>query len=197
MDDLLLYLELILFAFLVNVVPALAPPTWIILAMFKNHNPELSILAIAVLGVVGTILGRYVMYLYCRALGRHVPQKYGKNLTYVSRLLGKHKVGLFFGSLLYALSPLPSNFLFISFGVSSLEIFPVLGGFAAGRLISYTALTYATHRVFLFLEALGLANLRLVIDVLGLVGGISVIFIDWESMAAKFNFHPVNKNEKQ
>jgi membrane protein YqaA with SNARE-associated domain len=193
----LLYFEVTLIAFLVNVIPALIPPTWIVLSMFKIHNPELDTLGIAVFGVVGSIVGRYVMYLYCRALGRYVPRKYGENIRYISRFLGEKKLGLFFGTFLYALSPMPSNFLFISSGVSAIEVLPVLGGFALGRLLSYTILTYTSHRIFLFLDALGIWNMRLVIDVLGVVGGVAVIFIDWRKVLDKLNLNRGSIRKKQ
>lgn len=190
LDDLLLYFEVTLIAFLVNVIPAFAPPTWIVLSMFKIHNPELDTLGIAVFGVVGSIVGRYVLYLYCRALGRYVPRKCAENISYISRFLGEKKLGLFLGTFLYALSPLPSNFLFISSGVSAVEVLPVLGGFALGRLISYASLTYTSHRIFLLFDALGVANMRLAIDVLGVVGGVAVIFIDWRKVLDKLKLSP-------
>lgn len=193
----MLYFEVTLIAFLVNIIPALVPPTWIVLSMFKIHNPELDTLGIAVFGVVGSIVGRYVMYLYCRALGRYVPHKYGENIRYISRFLGEKKLGLFFGTFLYALSPLPSNFLFISSGVSAVEVLPVLGGFALGRLISYATLTYTSHRIFLFFDALGIRNMRLAIDVLGVVGGVAVIFIDWRKVLDKLNLNRGSIMKKQ
>ena len=193
----MLYFEVILVAFLVNVIPALAPPTWVVLSMYKIHNPNLDTLGIAFSGVLGTIAGRYVMYLYCRAFGTYVPRKYVGNIGYISRFLGEKKLGLFLATFLYALSPLPSNFLFISSGISAVEVLPVLGGFAVGRLISYASLTYASHRIFLFLDALEIRNVRLAIDVLGVVGGVSVIFIDWRKMLEKLKLSPRKLDEKQ
>jgi membrane protein YqaA with SNARE-associated domain len=189
MDDLLLYFEVTLIAFLVNVIPALVPPTWVMLSMFKIHNPELDTLWIAAFGVVGSILGRYVLYLYCRVLGKFVPRKYEENIHYISRFLGEKKLGVFIGTFLYALSPLPSNFLFISSGVSAVDVLPVLGGFALGRLISYASLIHASHRVIIFFDALGVANIRLAMDVLGLVGGIAVLFVDWRKVLEKLKLN--------
>lgn len=176
-------------AFLVNVIPALVPPTWMVLSMFEMHNPELSTLEIAIFGVVGSVMGRYVLYLYSRVLGRHVPSKYGENLSYISRFLGEKKLGLFLGTFLYALSPLPSNFLFISSGVSAVEVLPVLCGFALGRFISYASLTYTSHRLFLFFDALGVGDVRLALDVFGVLGGVAIIFIDWKKLLEKLNFN--------
>ena len=190
LDLLLGYIEATFLSFLANVVPVLAPPTWIVLIMFKNHNPQLDIFGIAISGVVGTILGKYGMYLYCMLLGKHIPVKYRNNADYVSGLLGKHKTGMFLGSFLYAISPLPSNFLFISFGVSSTEVLPALSGFAAGRLVSYGALMYTSDLIFGYLDSLGVSHVRLIIDVLGIVAGVSIIFVDWKEIAGKFKLRP-------
>ena len=198
--DLLLYFQVTLIAFVVNVIPAFVPPTWIVLSMFKIHNPELDTLVIAGFGVVGSIVGRYVLYLYSKVFGRFVPSKYGDNIRYISRFLGQRKLGLFLGTFLYALSPLPSNFLFISSGISAVEVLPVLGGFALGRIISYAALIHASHRVFLFFDTLGLENIRLAVDVLGVVGGIAVVLIDWRKVLERLKLQPTSlsrNNEHQ
>lgn len=197
LDVLLLYFEVTLIAILVNVIPAFAPPTWIVLSFFKIQNPELDTLGLALFGVVGSIAGRYGMYLYSRALGTYVPRKYEENLSYISRFLGEKKLGLFLATFLYSLSPLPSNFLFISSGISAVEVLPVLGGFAIGRIISYATLTYMSHRLFFFLDALGVPYMRLAIGVLGLVGGIAVIFIDWRKVLEILHLNRGSVVEKQ
>ena len=197
--DLLLYFQVTLIAFVVNVIPAFVPPTWIVLSMFKIHNPELDTMGIASFGVAGSIVGRYVLYLYCKVFGRFVPSKYGDNVRYISKFLGEKKLGLFLGTFLYALSPLPSNFLFISSGISAVEVLPVLGGFALGRIISYAALIHVSHSVFLFFDSLGLENMRLALDVLGIVAGFAVVLIDWRKVLEKLRLNPdkLIKNQRR
>lgn len=41
------YLEATFLAFLVNVIPAFAPPTWIVLSLYKINNPQFNSVALA------------------------------------------------------------------------------------------------------------------------------------------------------
>jgi len=184
-EELSSYVEVTLIAFLVNVIPAFAPPTWIVLSLYEINNPQLNSLALAFFGVVGSVAGRFVMYLYSKALGKHIPQKHADNLDYFRRLIGDKKLGLFFGTFIYSLGPLPSNFLFIASGISGMEILPVIAGFALGRVISYASLAYASSKAFVFFKFLGVENVRHAADLLGIVGAVSIVFIDWRKVHEK------------
>lgn len=184
-EELLGYLGATFLALLVNVIPAFAPPTWIVLSLYKINNPQLNSLALAFFGVIGSVAGRFVMYLYSRALGGYIPQKYADNLNYFRKFIGENKLGIFLGTLIYSLGPFPSSFLFIAFGVSSAEVLPVLAGFALGRTISYASLVYASFKAFVFFEIFGVENVRYVTDVLGILAAVSIIFIDWRKVIEK------------
>lgn len=184
-EELLGYLEATFLVLLVNVIPALAPPTWIVLSLYKINNPQLNSLALALVGVIGSVSGRFVMYLYSKALGRFIPQKYAGNLNYFKKFVEERKLGIFLGTLIYSLVPLPSNLLFIAFGASSVKVLPVLAGFALGRAISYTSIVYASFRAFVFLESFGIENLRYLADLLGILAAVAMIFIDWRKVFEK------------
>jgi len=101
-------------------------------------------------------------------LGSHVPRKQADNLSYFRKLVEGKKLGLFFGTLVYSLSPLPSNFLFIASGVSGVNLLPVIAGFAVGRFISYAFLVYASARAYeSLLGFFDMKDLRLVADIPG------------------------------
>jgi hypothetical protein len=92
----------------------------------------------------------------------------------------RRRLGLFLGTLVYSLSPLPTNYLFIASGVSALELLPVLGGFAIGRFISYAVLVYASSRAYQALFGVfGVAGLRLTADILGIVMAALTPFLNW------------------
>jgi len=184
-EELLGYLEVTFLSLIVNVIPAFTPPTWIVLSLYKINNPQLNSLAIAMLGVIGSVSGRFVMYLYSKALGRFIPQKYADNLNYFKKFVEERKLGIFLGTLIYSLVPLPSNLLFIAFGASSVKVLPVLAGFALGRAISYTAIVYASFRAFVFFESFGIENLRYLADLLGILAAVAMIFIDWRKVFEK------------
>jgi membrane protein YqaA with SNARE-associated domain len=177
------YLEVTLIAFLVNLVPALAPPTWVVLSVYQVNHLELNSLGIAFFGVIGSVAGRFVMYQYSALVGRHVPRKQADNLRHFRELVEEKRLGLFFGTLVYSLSPLPSNYLFITSGISGMELLPVIGGFAVGRFISYAFLVYASSRAYAALFGIfDISRLRLAADILGIVIAGLTAFVDWSKI---------------
>ena len=182
---LLNYVEVILLAFLANVVPAFVPPTWMVLSLYHIDHPFLNTPIVVLLGVVGSVGGRFVMYYYSRLLGRYVPNKYAENLKSFRSLFEKRKFGVFIGSFIYSIGPLPSNILFIASGISRTAILPILGGFALARGVSYLLLISASLRVFSFLEVLGVPYVKDIVNILGIVAGIAVALVDWKKFRRK------------
>lgn len=182
---LLNYLEVMLLAFLANVVPAFAPPTWMMLSLYHIDHSLLNTPVVVFFGVVGSVGGRFVMYYYSLLLGRYVPDKYAENLKSFRSLFEKRKFGLFIGSFIYSIGPLPSNILFIASGIARTEILPILGGFAFARGVSYMLLIYTSLRVFSFFEVLGVPYVKIIVNVLGIVAGIAVAFVDWKKFRRK------------
>jgi len=188
--EILEYLEVTLIAFLVNLVPAFAPPTWVVLSVYQVNHLELNSLGIAFFGVIGSVAGRFVMYQYSALAGRHVPRKQADNLRHFRELVEEKRLGLFLGTLVYSLSPLPSNFLFIASGASGMELLPVIGGFAVGRFISYAFLVYASSRAYEALFGIfDVAHLRLGADILGIVMAVSPAFVDWSKIFDRSKKH--------
>ncbi|HKM50232.1 MAG TPA: hypothetical protein VJZ75_03545 [Candidatus Bathyarchaeia archaeon] len=182
---LLNYVEIILLAFLANVVPAFAPPTWMVLSLYQIDHPLLNTSIVVFLGVVGSVGGRLVMYYYSRLLGRYVPDKYAENLKSFRSLFEKRKFGIFIGSFIYSIGPLPSNILFIASGVARTEILPILGGFALARGVSYLLLIYASMRVFSFFEMFGGPYVKDIVNILGIAAGIAIALVDWKKFRRK------------
>jgi membrane protein YqaA with SNARE-associated domain len=192
LEGILEYVEVTLIALLVNLVPAFAPPTWVVLSVYQVNHLELSSLGIAFFGVIGSIAGRFIMYQYSALVGRHVPRKQADNLRHLRELVEGKRLGLFLGTVVYSLSPLPSNLLFIASGISGMELLPVIGGFAVGRFISYAFLVYASSRAY---EALfgvfDIADLRLAADILGIVIAALTVFVDWSKIFDRSKKKPV------
>lgn len=190
-EGLLTYFEITFISFLVNIIPAFVPPTWIILSLYKISNPELNILAIALFGVIGSVLGRLGMYYYSNVLGKYVPKSHKSNIKYIAKLVKGKKLRLFIITFLYSLSPLPSNFLFIISGISGMELFPIVLGFALGRILSYSSLVYGSFRIFNYFAELKIENLKLLADLSGILLSIIFIFVDWKKVFKKLRFHKI------
>jgi hypothetical protein len=124
----------------INLVPAFAPPTWMVLSFIIINFQVPHILLLVLAGALGAALGRLVLaklsYLIIR---QHLLSEKTKiNIDSLrNHLEGNKKLtyGIF---LFYALSPLPSNQLFIAYGLTSLKVRYVAWPFFLGRLCSYT-----------------------------------------------------------
>jgi hypothetical protein len=58
----------------------------------------------------------------------------------------------------------------------------MLGGFALARGISYTILIQASMGIFSILALFGGPYVKDIVNVLGVIAGVSVIFIDWRKL---------------
>lgn len=126
--------------FLLNLLPALAPPTWMALSVVGFTTPELPIFRLALTAALAATAGRYVLAKMARWLvrGRLLSEATRANIDQIRAGLEKRKAmtaGVF---LFYAFSPLPSNYLFIAYGLTSLGMALVSLPFFVGRLVSYS-----------------------------------------------------------
>lgn len=152
MDDLLHTLLFYLIAFAVvfgiNVIPAFAPPTWTVLS-FITIQYHTNVIVLAVVGAVASTLGRMALAKLANVIVR---QKFlspatRDNVDHLKEQLEKKTkltIGLF---LLYAFSPLPSNHLFIAYGLTGLSLKYIAIPFCLGRMVSYTFWALAASRL--------------------------------------------------
>ena len=122
-----------------NLIPAFAPPTWMALALvgFRYHDTSAALLAGT--GAAAATLGRLTLAKLSHRLLRRklLSDAHRANIDVIkNRLEARRRLtaGLF---LFYAFSPLPSNFLFIAYGLTGLPLLRVALPFFVGRLASY------------------------------------------------------------
>ena len=185
LTNLLDYIQITILSYFVNLVPIFAPSTWIVLSLFKINNPHISTITIAVFGVIGSVSGRYTMYLYSKVLGKYIPKKYKTSTKFFRKLVEEHKLGLLIGTFIYTLTPLPTNFLFIASGISNIKIRPILSGFAVGRLLSYVLLVSISYKLFSLTKFFNTDTTRFLADLIGIFLTLIVIFIDWKKLYFK------------
>lgn len=123
-----------------NLILAFAPPTWMALALVGFEFPGTGAVHLAVVGAVAATLGRLTLARLSHWLLREglLSDAHRANIDVIKDRLEKRTaltVGLF---LFYAFSPLPSNFLFIAYGLTGLPLPRVALPFFIGRLASYT-----------------------------------------------------------
>lgn len=173
--------SMLVIVFLINVIPAFMPPTWVFLAyVYVTEGGNPAVLAVA--GAVFSTMGRIVLMkwfgpLVYRFLGK--PMK--KNVEYAEAEFDKRPLAEFLFSFVYALGPLPSNTLFIISGAAKLRFLTIVGGFFLGRVISYFSLMYAANFTFeTIFEHLSFSSpYVLASGLVGLLLAGAFFFVDW------------------
>ena len=129
-----------LLVFLFNILPAFAPPTWVALSAFSVGAPEVNLFGLALTGAVAATLGRIVLAKLARVVlrGRLLSEASRRNVDEIRNRIEAHRAASAVGLVLFALSPLPSNHLFIAYGLTSLRIVFAAAPFFVGRLTSYS-----------------------------------------------------------
>ncbi|WP_336491783.1 VTT domain-containing protein [Methylobacterium nigriterrae] len=139
LDQLPALLLLFGLVFGLNVVPVFAPPTWMALAFVGFEFPEASIAVIALLGAAAATLGRLTLAKLSHRLVRErlLDKEHRENIDEIKQRLEARTrltASLF---LFYAFSPLPSNLLFIAYGLTALPLWRAALPFLIGRSASY------------------------------------------------------------
>ena len=131
---------LFIVVFILNVIPAFAPPTWLTLSVIGFPRPEIPVVLLALTGAAAATLGRLVLAKLSRTIvrGRFLSEPIRENVNAVKVSLEKHRILTFGMVLAYAFSPLPSNYLFIAYGLTTLRLRSVALPFFIGRLVSYS-----------------------------------------------------------
>ena len=125
--------------YVLNLIPAFAPPTWMVFSLIGFHNLTPHVTWLALVGAVAATGGRLTLAKLSRVIIRQrlLSQQSKDNIDAIRQgLEGREKLtfGLF---LFYALSPLPSNFLFIAYGLTSMRLSLLAVPFLLGRSVSY------------------------------------------------------------
>lgn len=171
----------------VNAAPVLMPPSWIILASFGALDPSLDPLALALVGATAATLGRAVLKQAGSRLGPLVGKEQRGNLGSLGRYLEKKRWGYALASFLFAATPLPSNMLFIAYGLMKARSAGLYAGFWAGRALSYYVMISASAVVlepFADLFADRYVGI-LVADAAGVAAVFAFMSIDWTALVTQ------------
>jgi uncharacterized membrane protein len=132
-------LLLFVLVFGLNVLPAFAPPTWMLLSFFGLRFPDGDGWSMALVAALAATAGRSVLALFSRRItrSRWMSQAARANLAAVAATIERRRAASSGAFLLFAFSPLPSNALFLAYGLSGAAL-PLLAlPFLVGRFVSY------------------------------------------------------------
>jgi membrane protein YqaA with SNARE-associated domain len=126
----------------VNTSPILMPPSWIILTSFYLLDPSLNVFFLAMVGASGATLGRFFLKKISGLFRKFVGEEQKTNLDIIGDYLNRKKYGYMITSFLFGATPLPSNMLFIAYGLMRAKSISIYAGFWFGRTISYMIMIY-------------------------------------------------------
>jgi uncharacterized membrane protein YdjX (TVP38/TMEM64 family) len=138
---------LILFVavFILSIIPAFAPPTGMALSYAGFRYPLHSITLLAFVGAIAATLGRLTLGKLSRVIVRQklMSESTRQNIDVLKQGLEKRRKLTFSVCLSYAFCPLPSNFLFIAYGLTSLKWNLIAIPFFLGRFVGYNFWVFA------------------------------------------------------
>ncbi len=175
------YLGIFFLLIAVNAAPILMPPTWIILSSFFALDASLDPFLLAIVGATGATIGRFFLKCISGFFRRFVGKEQESNLDAIGNFLNKKKFGYTLTSFLFAATPLPSNMLFVAYGMMRAKSIGLYIGFWCGRLLSYYIMITISEAVLAPLLQLFEDRITgiIVADIIGIGAVIFFTCINW------------------
>ena len=131
------YLGIFILLTALNTAPLLMPPTWIVLSSFYALDSTLDPILLAIVGATGATIGRFFLKKISGLFRTFIGKEQKSNLDVIGDYLNRKRFGYVLASFLFAATPLPSNMLFITYGLMRAKSIGLYVGFWFGRVISY------------------------------------------------------------
>lgn len=172
------------------------PPTWLVLVILFSLNKSFDPLLLSLTAAVASTIGRFLLLKMSNFGRRMLSEKRKKTLLSLGHILSRSRLFSISLSFVYALSPLPSNFYFMFFGVIDYSRMDIFIGFFLGRLISYlVAVTVALYSINALTAFMGNSFLPvLIIDGIGLLSFIVSIFINWDRLINRLFYRKIEEH---
>ena len=189
------YLLVFLGALLFDVVPFPFLPAFTIM-MFLQLIYDLDVWWVIIIGVLGSVMGRYILLLYAPLISnKYLNPSKNKDIQFLGEKMNENKWKGQLFILAYSLLPLPTTPVFLGAGISKLKPRYIIPAFIIGKFTSDT--------VDLLLGKYASENIESIIDntfswqsnaslILSVVLLFCLFFIDWRTLIQKkklvFNF---------
>ncbi len=176
------YIGIFFLLIAVNAAPILMPPTWIILSSFFALDASLDPFLLAIIGATGATIGRFFLKRTSGFFRRFVGKEQESNLDAIGNFLNKKKFGYTLTSFLFAATPLPSNMLFVAYGMMRAKSIGLYIGFWCGRLVSYYIMITISKAVLTpFLQLFEDRMIGIIVaDIVGIGSVVFFTCINWK-----------------
>ncbi len=169
--------------FLLNANPIFTIPTWMVVALFIGKADPISMFPVILVGISASALGRYVLTKYSKVIGEKVlPKRQKRNIEFFKEFFmsDSNSFTVFILAFIYALSPLPTNALFLIAGIANLRVIVLLAGFFIGELISNIVYITVLESA---LEELTLSTGQYILmGAIGILLTAGMLVIDWKKI---------------
>lgn len=120
-------------------------------------------------------------------LGRRVINSQRKSsVDKLKNYLDQKKIGYFLGTMIFAILPLPSNMLFVSYGIMKVKTIQVIAGFWIGRFIVYLMMIYLSKSILKNLVPdLNQISSMIWIDIAGILMTSILLLLDWNKLISE------------
>ncbi len=189
------YLLVFFGALFFDIVPFPFLPAFTIM-MFLQLIYDLDVWWVIIIGVVGSVMGRYILLLYAPLISnKYLNPSKNKDIQFLGEKMNENKWKGQLFILAYSLLPLPTTPLFLGAGISKLKPRYIIPAFIIGKFTSDT--------VALLLGKYASENIESIIDntfswqsiaslILSVILLFCLFFIDWRTLIQKkklvFNF---------
>ncbi len=171
-------------AMVVDIVPLPLPPAFVIM-IFLQIQFNLNVWIVIVVGVAGSILGRYILTLYIpKIAGRIFNPAKNEDVQFLGKKLKEKGWKSQVAILTYSLLPLPTTPLFIAGGMAKMKPYFIIPAFFVGKFISDTIAVligkYAAENAEGVFE--GSMSWKSISGLaLGILLVAALLFVDWRS----------------
>lgn len=195
-------LILFLVVFLLNLIPVFAPPTWMVFSFLGLRFPNHFGWNLVFIGAVAATLGRCLLANASQLIVRNrwMSEAAKGNVDSLRQKLEQHPKLTSSVFLFYAFTPLPSNYLFIAYGLTAMRLARVAVPFFLGRFASYSFWVFGSAAVARRLEfedinSLGYFSAYFVVTQLTLLGIVYAFTrIDWRVLLQQRKWRWIGKS---
>ncbi len=185
------YLLVFLGALLVDIVPFPLPPAFTVMVALQVIY-DLNIWAVIIIGVAGSILGRYILTLYIPKLsGRIFSAAKNEDVRYLGHQMKQKGWKGLAAVLIYSLMPLPTTPLFIAGGMAKMKPQYIIPPFIIGKFISDAVAVFSGKYASENVEDLfqGIISWKTITGlVLGILLVFMILFVDWRQLLQEKKF---------
>jgi len=185
------YLLVFIGSLFFDVVPIPFPPAFTIM-VFLQIMFDLNIWWVIVIGVTGSILGRYILTLYIPLLaGKIFKRSKNEDVEFLGNKMKEKGWKSQMVIIAYSLLPLPTTPLFLAAGMAKIKPLYIIPAFFIGKFTSDSITVHlgryaSEHAKSIMEEALSWKSVTSL--VVGMLLLCALLFIDWRSLIQKKKF---------